>query len=426
MMYGRDEGGGLLEKMHLNERGKSHLETMSNLVARLKKSSILHLLLAITFFVSGLIINIIQCLLYFGVRPFSRYLFRKINYYLSYSMYSQVVFLAEWWSNSNVVVYSDKEEFDKYCGKEHGYLLMNHRYEIDWLMGWFFCERMSLLGNCKTYAKKSIQYVPILGWAWKFGECIFLERSWEKDKEIIGRQIRELVDYPDSMWLLLMAEGTRFTHEKHEASKIFAREKGLPQLNHHLVPRTKGFTSSIPYLRGKPAAVYDIQVAFKKSDEEPTVMRMLLGLPVEAHLYVERIPLEQIPEEEEACARWLHELYQKKDRMQDSFFKTDDFFAESGVKRVDGFNLKRRPVSLLNTVIWGFVILVPMSCYLLRLLTCGSWFYFSAGISIIAVFFLLLSKMIGMTKISKASSYGKTSAALTSELKSSSVTKKID
>nr|CAD7597029.1 unnamed protein product [Timema genevievae] len=424
---------------------------MSNLVARVKQSSIPHLLLAITFFVSGLIINIIQCLLYFGVRPFSRYLFRKINYYLSYSMYSQVVFLAEWWSNSNVVVYSDKEEFDKYCGKEHGYLLMNHRYEIDWLMGWFFCERMSLLGNCKTYAKKSIQYVPILGWAWKFGECIFLERSWEKDKEIIGRQIRELVDYPDSMWLLLMAEGTRFTHEKHEASKIFAREKGLPQLNHHLVPRTKGFTSSIPYLRGRPAAVYDIQIAFKKSDKEPTVMRMLLGLPVEAHLYVERIPLEQIPEAEEACAQWLHELYQKKvrfadllvftlltclsefvvaksnlDRMQDSFFKTDDFFAESGVKRVDGFNLKRRPVSLINTVIWGIVILVPMSYYLLRLLTCGSWFYFSVGISIIAVFFLLLSKMIGVTKISEASSYGKTSATLTSESKSSSVTDKTD
>ncbi|CAG2060647.1 unnamed protein product, partial [Timema podura] len=331
-----------------------------------------------------------------------------------------VVFLAEWWSNSNVVVYSDKEEFDKYCGKEHGYLLMNHRYEIDWLMGWFFCERMSLLGNCKTYAKKSIQYVPILGWAWKFGECIFLERSWEKDKEIIGRQIRELVDYPDSMWLLLMAEGTRFTHEKHEASKIFAREKGLPQLNHHLVPRTKGFTSSIPYLRGRPAAVYDIQIAFKKSDKEPTVMRMLLGLPVEAHLYVERIPLEQIPEAEEACAQWLHELYQKKvrfadllvftlltclsefvvaksnlDRMQDSFFKTDDFFAESGVKRVDGFNLKRRPV--------------PDLVHILKI-----------GI------FLLLFKMIGVTKISEASSYGKTSATLTSESKSSSVTDKTD
>lgn len=55
--------------------------------------------------------------------------------------------------------------------------------------------------NCKAYAKKSIQYVPTLGWAWKFAESIFLERSWEKDKETIGAQIRELADYPDTMWV---------------------------------------------------------------------------------------------------------------------------------------------------------------------------------------------------------------------------------
>jgi len=49
-----------------------------------------------------------------------------------------------------------------------------------------------------------------MGWAWKFGESVFLERNWDKDKEVIGRQLRELVEYPDPMWLLLMAEGTRY------------------------------------------------------------------------------------------------------------------------------------------------------------------------------------------------------------------------
>lgn len=43
--------------------------------------------------------------------------------------------------------------------------------------------------------------MPTLGWAWKFAESIFLERSWEKDKETIGAQIRELADYPDTMWV---------------------------------------------------------------------------------------------------------------------------------------------------------------------------------------------------------------------------------
>jgi lysophosphatidic acid acyltransferase / lysophosphatidylinositol acyltransferase len=64
--------------------------------------------------------------------------------------------------------------------------------------------------------------------------------------------------------LLLFAEGTRFSDQKHAASMKFAKEKGLPLLKHHLVPRTRGFTSSIPHLKEKVGAIYDTQLAFKK------------------------------------------------------------------------------------------------------------------------------------------------------------------
>jgi hypothetical protein len=40
-----------------------------------------------------------------------------------------------------------------------------------------------------------------MGWAWMFAESIFLERNWEKDKETIGRQIKELVEHPDPIWV---------------------------------------------------------------------------------------------------------------------------------------------------------------------------------------------------------------------------------
>jgi hypothetical protein len=71
--------------------------------------------------------------------------------------------------------------------------------------------------------------------------------------------------------------------------------------------------------------------------------------------------------------------------MSDSFFRTGDFFAESGVKRIEGYRLPRRYYSLINTVAWGFVVLVPMMYYLLRLLTSGSTIYFSVGIGIIGI-----------------------------------------
>ena len=40
----------------------------------------------------------------------------------------------------------------------------------------------------------------------------------------------------------MFCEGTRFTKEKHAESMKIAREKGLPELKHHLLPRTKGFS----------------------------------------------------------------------------------------------------------------------------------------------------------------------------------------
>jgi lysophosphatidic acid acyltransferase/lysophosphatidylinositol acyltransferase len=40
----------------------------------------------------------------------------------------------------------------------------------------------------------------------------------------------------------MFCEGTRFTKSKHETGIKIAKEKGLPILKHHLLPRTKGFS----------------------------------------------------------------------------------------------------------------------------------------------------------------------------------------
>lgn len=78
---------------------------------------------------------------------------------------------------------------------------MNHSYEVDWLMGWLFCDYIGILGNCKAFAKKVIQYIPVVGWSWKFAEYIFLERSFDKDKIMIGKQLDEVFDYPHTTWV---------------------------------------------------------------------------------------------------------------------------------------------------------------------------------------------------------------------------------
>ncbi|CAG4941835.1 unnamed protein product [Parnassius apollo] len=373
----------------------------------LKQSTVVHLCFAISYFTSGLILNFVQAIFYFGLRPFNKTLYRKINYYLSYSFYSQLVFMSEWWSGTTVSIYIKKDEYNKYYGKEHGYLIMNHSYEIDWLMGWQFCDGIGVLGNCKAYAKKAIQYLPPIGWMWKFSEFVFLERSFEKDKEIIKTQITELCDYPDPVWLLMTPEGTRYTATKHEASVKFAKEKNLPILKHHLTPRTRGFTTSLQYFRGKIPAIYNIQLAFDRdSKTPPTLLSLLYGKPVHAHMYLERIPVENVPDNEAEATKWLHDLFVVKDKMQESFLNTGDFFLESGVEKVDCLQVSRRVYSLINTLGWAIVTLTPMLYYLVGLLFSGKLLYLSIGGAILAAFYILLQKSIGITQISQGSSYG--------------------
>ena len=51
--------------------------------------------------------------------------------------------------------------------------------------------------------------------------------------------------------LLLFPEGTRFTEEKRKKSNEYAEKKGLQPLKHHLLPRTKGFVTSMHAVKGK-------------------------------------------------------------------------------------------------------------------------------------------------------------------------------
>lgn len=55
----------------------------------LKRSRTVHLCLAMTFFTSGIIVNLIQALFYFTLKPFNKRLYRQINWYLCYTIYSR-------------------------------------------------------------------------------------------------------------------------------------------------------------------------------------------------------------------------------------------------------------------------------------------------------------------------------------------------
>lgn len=284
---------------------------------------------------------------------------------------------------------------------------MNHGYDIDWLFGWIFCEKVGVLGNCKAYAKKVTSFIPTIGWSWRFAEFVFLERSFDKDKEIIKKQLHEIFDYPDPVWLLLNAEGTRFTKTKHEASVKFAQERGMTVLKHHLIPRSKGFTASLEVLKKKCPAIMDVQIAFREDDQvKPTIVSLLSGRSMTGYIYLRRISMSEIPDDEEKAAKWLQDLYVRKDKLQTSFHETGNFFTNTDFEPIEPIVFPARRSSLFNWVAWMIFAMLPILYLLFSMIMSGNVIYISSGVFVLVSFHLLYTYAIGMSKISKGSNYG--------------------
>lgn len=113
--------------------------------------------------------------------------------------------------------------------------------------------------------------------------------------------------------IILFPEGTRFTQQKYEKSLQFAREKGLPELKHHLTPRPKGFLTSLPPVRQKIGALYDVTLSFNPNDVvNPTMLNVVLGHKVKASFYIKRIPIGQVPTEEKESTDFLNDIFKHK------------------------------------------------------------------------------------------------------------------
>lgn len=265
------------------------------------------------------------------------------------------MFLVEWWAGVKLTIYMDKLDVN-FLGTEHCIPIVNHCYQNDWMFLLHFGSKCKLiLGNCRAFAKKSLKWIPVVGWFFYFNECIFLERSFESDQEILERRVRDMLAFtPDPLVLCLYPEGTRFTEKKHAEALKFAKERNLTPLKHHLIPRTKGFAAVASAARGVPKcpALYDYTVAEKGEHGAPTLTGIFNRVPYDVTIFVRRIPLKFVPEDKTKAAIWLHELFIEKDRLIDSFKNTGDMFAESGFDEPLKVEYKKSLLVLANSVFW--------------------------------------------------------------------------
>jgi len=372
---------------------------------------VLHLLLVYIFIASGIIINCIQLLTYLVVRPFSLSLFRNVNICLAWFHWSQLTVLAEWWSGTDCQLVVEEGEDLSVIGKEHAIIIMNHKYDIDWLMGWIIAERHGVLGSSKVYAKNSLKYVPLVGTTWWFTESIFLKRNLSDDKRTMEQSHAALQTYPSPFWMLLFCEGTRFTETKHQLSMEVARKKGMPELKHHLLPRPKGFCMALNGFKDKIDYVYDCTVCVPEGGAAPTLKNILYGRRCYAEMLVRRIPLTEVPQEsDEATGQWLQSLYREKDNFFESFMENGKFVKEEDVsgnrRRLCNVKTQRRLQPLINHIFWAVLTVPPLISYIITLLASGSPYVIGSVLVSVLLLYVGRRLLLGITQIEKGSNFG--------------------
>lgn len=68
-------------------------------------------------------------------------------------------------------------------------------------------------------------------------------------------------------------------------------------------------------MRGKFGGLYDVVLAFEGEDGyriKPGYMNIIRGEKITAHMYIRRIPFENIPETTEEAVKFLYDIYARK------------------------------------------------------------------------------------------------------------------
>ncbi|XP_038878425.1 1-acyl-sn-glycerol-3-phosphate acyltransferase 2 isoform X2 [Benincasa hispida] len=299
--------------------------------------------LGLLFILSGLIVNVIQALVFVLVRPISKCLYRRINKVVAELLWLELIWLIDWWAGAKVELYTDQATF-QLMGKEHALVLCNHRSDIDWLVGWVLAQRAGCLGSALAIMKKEAKFLPVIGWSMWFSDYIFLERSWAKDESTLESSFQSLMDFPMPFWLALFVEGTRFTQQKLLASQEYAASRGLPVPKNVLIPRTK------------------------------------------VKVQVKRHEMQELPETADGISQWCKDLFVTKDTLLEKYITKDSF---SDKQPIDTGRPKK---SLLVVLCWSCILAYGIVRFFQWSALLSSWegIAFSAALLILIILVMQL------------------------------------
>lgn len=271
----------------------------------------------ISLFSTLLVFNALQTLSVV-LRPISRPAFRAFNRFAADTWWGWCVTLGR-------VIYRVKYIYtgDRLPIGENALIVANHQEMTDITFLMALAKDHRQLGNLKWFVKDIIKYFPGIGWGLLFLDCLFVKRSWLRDKANIEKVFSRLTVDKVPFWIVTFSEGTRITESKLRKSRERSAARNSTPLRHVLTPRTSGFYASVAGLGDCLGAVYDITIGYPEG--VPTLWHYIRGFARTAHLHVRRYPTAELPKTKDELSQWLNKRFEEKDELLEGFYRNGCF-----------------------------------------------------------------------------------------------------
>ncbi|PRP76496.1 lysocardiolipin acyltransferase 1-like [Planoprotostelium fungivorum] len=258
------------------------------------------------------------------VFPFSWRAYRSWCDFLAAWWFRISVFFYEYVMGTSIVTVGD-DIFQN--NKETAIIIANHRTRLDWQFLWCLLHRTGTLQREKIVLKYGLKNVPGFGWAMQKFCFLFLHRRWEQDEKNITRVLEHYSQHDYNFQLLIFPEGTDLCPDNRIKSYAYSEKNNLPRVEYTLYPRTRGLTHTLSLTRHKIDAVYNVTIGYLPEQQIPQSEKELLQLqlPNEIHFHVQRIPIREVPIEEEKASEWISELWRKKEADLKDFYEKKRF-----------------------------------------------------------------------------------------------------
>nr|XP_042704730.1 1-acyl-sn-glycerol-3-phosphate acyltransferase epsilon isoform X2 [Chrysemys picta bellii] len=193
-----------------------------------------------------------------------------------YTIYqSMVLFFFERYTGVQIIIYGDLPK-----NKENVVYLSNHQCTVDWIVADMLAIRQNALGHVRYVLKDGLKWLPLYGWYFSQHGGIYVKRSARFNEKEMRNKLWAQVKAETPMYLVIFPEGTRYNPEM-------------------------------------PKVIADSQLFADKEE-------FLCKECPKVHIYLDRIELKDIPEEQMYMRRWLHERFEIKDKLLIEFYDAKD------------------------------------------------------------------------------------------------------